>query len=114
MIITARSASAVQLELMTAGVFMVDMGKPAWPSATLHPQPRWRAEHFVTLAQVKTWAKYTCPPEAGASPFSSRVLCHVQAPHHLEPLNLRICLPGSRPSRHSSTIRSSPKPIRSS
>jgi hypothetical protein len=63
MIITARSASAVQLELMTAGVFMVDMGKTGLAVSgyrfTLNHAGE--AEHFVTLAQVKTWAKYNLP-----------------------------------------------------
>lgn len=60
MIITARSASAVQSELMTAGVFMVDMGKAglAVSGYRFQLQHAGEVEQFVTLAQVKTWAKY--------------------------------------------------------
>ena len=60
MTITARSASAVQTELMAAGIFMVDMGK-AGLAATgyrFQLQHAGETERFVTLQQVKTWALY--------------------------------------------------------
>ena len=63
MILSARSASAAQLELMTAGVFMVDMGKAGLAATGYRFQLTHaeETERFVTLAQVKTWAKYNLP-----------------------------------------------------
>jgi hypothetical protein len=60
MIITARSASAVQLALMGVGVFMVDMGNTGLAVSGYRFQLRYagEVERFVTLQQVKTWAKY--------------------------------------------------------
>ncbi len=63
MIISSRSASAVQLELMNAGVFMVDMGATGkaltgYRFQLTHAE---ETERFVTLAQVKNWAKYNLP-----------------------------------------------------
>ena len=60
MTITARSASDVQLALMAAGVFMVDMGKAslAINGFRFQLQHAGEVERFVTLAQVKAWAKY--------------------------------------------------------
>lgn len=60
MTITARSASDVQLALMAAGVFMVDMGNTglAVSGYRFQLQHAGDLERFVTLAQVKAWAKY--------------------------------------------------------
>ena len=63
MIITARSASAVQTELMTAGIFMVDLGATgkALTGYRFQFNHAGEVEQFVTLAQVKAWAKYNLP-----------------------------------------------------
>ena len=60
MTITARSVSDVQLALITAGVFMVDMGNTglAVSGYRFQLQHAGEIERFVTLAQVKAWAKY--------------------------------------------------------
>jgi hypothetical protein len=60
MTIAARSASDVQLALMAAGVFMVDMGNAGLAITGYRFQLCYAGEinHFVTLQQVKTWAKY--------------------------------------------------------
>lgn len=60
MIITTRSASDVQLALMAVGVFMVDMGKTglAVSGYRFHLRHAGEIERFVTLQQVKAWAKY--------------------------------------------------------
>tara|TARA_B100000085_G_C18079726_1_gene324506 strand:+ start:101 stop:295 length:195 start_codon:yes stop_codon:yes gene_type:complete len=63
MIITSRSASAVQAELISAGIFMVDMGATgkALTGYRFQFNHAGEVEQFVTLAQVKTWAKYNLP-----------------------------------------------------
>jgi hypothetical protein len=60
MTITARSASDVQLALMAVGVFMVDMGNTGLAVSGYRFQLHCAGEieRFVTLQQVKTWAKY--------------------------------------------------------
>lgn len=60
MTITASSIHNVQIALMNVGIFMVDMGK-AGLAATgyrFHLRYAGEIERFVTLQQVKTWAKY--------------------------------------------------------
>lgn len=60
MTITARSASDVQLALMASGVFMVDMGNTGLAASGYRFQLQHAGdlERFVTLDQVKAWAKY--------------------------------------------------------
>ena len=60
MTITARSASAVQSELMAVGVFMVDLGATgkALTGYRFQLTHADETERFVTLGQVKTWAKW--------------------------------------------------------
>ena len=60
MTITARSASDVQLALIAVGVFMVDMGNAGLAATGYRFQLRHAGEieRFVTLGQVKAWAKY--------------------------------------------------------
>lgn len=60
MIISARSASDVQAALMAAGVFMVDMGNNGLAVTGYRFQLCYAGEinRFMTLQQVKTWAKY--------------------------------------------------------
>jgi hypothetical protein len=61
MIITARSASAVQDALISRDIWMVDLGNTSLTGYRFQFNYAGEVERFVTLAQVKAWAKYNLP-----------------------------------------------------
>ena len=63
MIITARSASAVQDALISRDIWMVDLGSTSLTGYRFQFNYAGEVERFVTLAQVKAWPSTTCPPE---------------------------------------------------